>query len=759
MNDAAQSISYQLDELTQSVLTAPLAQMLVDPHKQIVVANLHACSLLGVDIETIGTSETSQWLKPTLLLGHDSLYQTQSEQAIQVHKTTCRVEQGPQLELWSLFDADATFQQLKQLNEQTTTLNTIFDESPSLIQIRDEQGRIKLCNHTYSKLYQASPERMIGHDEGDFTGDKIRAKAYRERLIEQMNLFEFRREYEDFRDPDTGQTLNYVSSKKPMLDNDGNKEILIISNDVSELAKAKQTLEKSEKRLSYILDAIEEGIWDWHMPTDRLSVNQQWHNLAAIPSHEFAGTIDDFMALIHTDDKELLVETFEQSIESKKHFYLEHRIIDGNGLTIWVQNRGRVVEFDNSGEPIRMVGAMTSIEHRKHTEEALQQAKQLAERSNRSKSEFLANISHEIRTPLSGVIGMVDNLIDDKELPPALSDALETIKLSGEEILHTTNEILDLSKLESDRIQLETTQFSPLKLLQEVEAHAKPDMARLGIELRSNFDNLSSDQFCQGDYKRLKKVLLDLLHNSQEVTKRGWIELRAKLKELDHTQIQLEIEIQDTSPGLTPEEQLQIFEPFSDYNNNRAHKTGGSGLGLAIDKKIIDLMQGQIGIQSNDGLGSTYWFKQPLTQVDAKDVPQESLEQDEHSDFSRLNIMIVEDNLVNQKVILALLKKLGCGKTYVAENGEQALMALKLFKQTNLILMDCQMPVMDGFEASERIRRGEVSDASREIPIIAITAKVMPEDKTHCIKSGMNDFLSKPFDFETFQKVLKHYIP
>jgi CheY-like chemotaxis protein/nitrogen-specific signal transduction histidine kinase len=382
-------------------------------------------------------------------------------------------------------------------------------------------------------------------------------------------------------------------------------------------------------------------------------------------------------------------------------------------------------------------------------------ARHQAELEAQSKSAFLAMMSHEIRTPLNGIIGMTAVLLD-RELPASERDCVETIRKSGEALLAVIDDVLDFSKIEAGHMDLECEEFEIMEAIDSAIEIIKGEALRKSNRLVVDIDP-QVPRMVRGDLIRLRQILLNLLSNAVKFTTRGKIELRAELIHQTGTEIELRLAVIDNGVGMTPEQKARLFRPFTQAHVSTTRKFGGTGLGLAICKRLVELMDGTIGIESSPGAGSEFWFtikvlaSRRATSTRETTTIHRVAKKPKPTDFQ---ILLVEDNTINQKVAQLMMKDLGY-RVDVANNGLEALTSFNTRKY-DLILMDCLMPEMDGFEATRRIRA--LGPLGMRTPIIAMTANAFAQDREECLAAGMTDYLSKPVRQQELKEKLEYWL-
>ncbi len=449
--------------------------------------------------------------------------------------------------------------------------------------------------------------------------------------------------------------------------------------------------------------------------------------------------------------------------------------------------------LDARGQVLHYIGMFADISDIKHQESELAQARDRAEAANRAKSQFLAVMSHEIRTPLNGILGMAQLLQMAPASPEEQQDYAATITDSGQVLLTLLNDILDLSKVEAGQMDLLLAPVDPAQQLQDVVTLFAKTAQRKGLALRADTSALPPGVCYQLDAIRLRQMLNNLVSNALKFTSQGEVCLRLQQERREGAQAWLRFSVTDTGIGIASDKLAQLFKPFSQVDSSSTRRFGGTGLGLSIVSSLARLMKGEAGVDSTEGQGSCFWFTLPVEVVEAVDAVEAAITLVEAQPLDvpsapsaevpavatistgepcmdcsagppRNSVLVVEDNPVNSRFIQLLLERLGCGQVRVVTNGQEALDVVRTGYAPALVLMDCQMPVMDGYEATRQIRhwqqtQREAGKTCPPIAIVALTAAAFDAERDACLAAGMDDFLTKPVVIAALKEVLAHWLP
>ena len=426
-------------------------------------------------------------------------------------------------------------------------------------------------------------------------------------------------------------------------------------------------------------------------------------------------------------------------------------------LELSYKNESLINDLTNAGQDLEKLNdnLVDEIQHGKKIEGELKLARDKAEKMSQAKGEFLANMSHEIRTPMNGVIGTLQ-LLEDTELSEEQKEFVRTAHTSADALLAILNDILDISKIEAGKLSFETIAFDFERVINEIVILHAQKAEEQGVSLYQHIDD-GLPKLVMGDPTRCRQIIVNLVSNALKFTRQGEVTIDLDVLNMDEGQVELKVSVSDTGIGI-PEAALEtLFNAFTQADGSTTRKYGGTGLGLAIVSQLVELMHGRLGVDSVEGEGSTFWFiarfKCAEKELAREEVTKESAEP------LQLNakILLVEDNPINQMIAQKMMEKIGL-RAVLANNGVEALEILA--KQSfDLVLMDCQMPEMDGFDATREIRKLELKDLRDEaLPVIAMTANVMSGDRQRCLDVGMDDYIGKPVQRDRLESVLRKWL-
>jgi PAS domain S-box-containing protein len=551
---------------------------------------------------------------------------------------------------------------------------------------------------------------------------------------------------------------------------------LTLALEAADRKKVEQALRTSEGRLAMTVQSTNIGIWDWDLSSNDVYLSPEWKRQLGYEDHEFANSFQEWECRVHPDDHERSLGAIDAYLNGRAGaLENEHRLRHKDGSYRWILSRGTIIKNEGALSS-RMVGIHIDVTDRKAAEEVLRQAKDAAEAASRAKSQFLANMSHEIRTPMNGVLGLAELLLryplNEKE-----RHLTQSIHRSGSVLLAIINDILDFSKIEAGKLQLEAIPFEVRRTVEEAIAVSFPTAEQKGLRLSCRIDPHIPFSLI-GDPTRLRQIIVNLVSNAVKFTAQGTITVGAELNGTREGRYGLSVSVTDTGIGIPLEAQTNIFDAFSQADGSTTRKYGGTGLGLAIVKQLVTLMGGTIELQSRPSEGTCFRFTIYCKSADMP-TPQptelfalsakrgETVSEQCPVRRSEFRILLVEDNPVNREVACGMLEVLNC-RIDTAENGREAVDATAKTDYA-LVLMDCQMPEMDGLTATKLIRSREAERARKagdsagapptRLPIVALTAHAMQGDREQCLAAGMDDHLSKPFTLVQLEQRLSRWLP
>jgi PAS domain S-box-containing protein len=640
------------------------------------------------------------------------------------------------------------------LQESEERFRIMADSCPIAIWVTDAEGANRFVNRAYLDYCGKTPEQV---EAGQW-----KALIHPQDAPEFVEVFERSlREHLPFRNEARlqradGQWRWAETYATPRRSPSGEFLGLVgICRDITDRRQAEQALKTSEEKFRQLAENIHEVFWMMNAEgTEILYVGPAYEQIWGRTCASLYSSPMDWLEAIHPEDRENAHAIFIRQLQGEA-IDSEYRILTPDGQERWIRDRAFPVR-DQSGQLIRVAGIAEEITERKRYETALIRAREDADAANRAKSRFLANMSHEIRTPMNGVIGM-NQLLLQTHLTPDQRHYVEVAQDSGRTLLALIDDILDLSKIESGKIILENASFDLSHTVEEVIRLLSIQAGAKGLCLEARISP-RIPRIVRGDAHRLRQVLTNLSANAVKFTDRGRVTLDADLESLSDGQVTVRFAVTDTGIGIAQEQIAALFSPFFQADASTTRRYGGTGLGLAISKQLVEKMGGNIGVNSRPGEGSTFWFTAAFEKAASRRPPPPAEQLTEVAAAPSIppgygeKILVAEDNLTNREVILAQLKKLGYN-AHAVFNGAEAVEALQ-DGNYDLVLMDCAMPVMDGYEATHRIR----ASAHAQIPIVALTASAMAPDRERCLAEGMDDYLAKPVELPRLAKTLARWV-
>ena len=518
----------------------------------------------------------------------------------------------------------------------------------------------------------------------------------------------------------------------------------ILSRTITYAIERKQMLSTLEKAQ----EMAKMGDWSLDLQTNEFRCSPQLLKIFELGPGKTFTQITDYIDAVHLDDRLALASVFNKACEDGQDFDFTHLVQYGEDRIKYVFLQGKV-ELDQNRKPIRIIGTSQDITERKKVED-LERDKALSEKSAKLREEFLAKTSHEIRTPLNPILLLTDMLLDTA-LSLNQREYLNAIKTAGDTLLAVVNDILDLSKIEAGKIDFSRHTFSINRVFQSILEMLESSVLEKGIDLHRAIDEQMPD-FVIGDTVRLTQILLNLVGNAIKFTSEGYIEMAAKVKGRSPGKINIQFLVKDTGIGIPQDKLKVIFDSFQQLNTETNQRHGGTGLGLAIVRQLVQLQGGTVSVESEVGIGSVFSFELEFDVAEGEGVaPDISMDSNQ---LEGLSVLLIEDHPLNQVVTQKLLSDWGI-ELDIANNGKEGIERLEE-KGYDLVLMDVQMPVMNGYEATRYIRQ-EMSAPTKDIPIIALTANAFSGSDDECLRVGMDDYVSKPIEIRNlYTKIVQH---
>ncbi len=629
-------------------------------------------------------------------------------------------------------------------------LAKVLEVSPDGVAFFDGQGRLTYLNRAARELYgigrsqdvaQVPLEVMLGGDEAAATLRTAMAHAKTNGShTGEISI----RQADGTETPLSQLVVSHAASE-------GTVEFYaVIARDISERIRGERSIRASEQRFRRVVENLQEVLFETDLTGTWTYLNPAWTGVTGFTVEESLGR--DAIDFVHSDDCEAYRRRFGPLLRRQKELSrFEIRCRTKGGAARWIEVHARRTE-DGDGRPVGTSGTLRDITEQRELSDALVKAGQEALAASRLKSEFVANMSHEVRTPINGVIGLTTLLLDSS-LTDDQQYLANGIRSSAEALLTIVNDILDISKIEAGKLSIEPVSFVLRNELQHALEPVAVKAHRKGLTLRLNCASGVPESIVS-DPTRIRQVLINLADNAIKFTREGTVTVDVRTGVTAADRPCLRFEVVDSGIGIPAGKLDAIFDKFTQADSSTTRKYGGSGLGLAICRQLVELMGGEIGVKSDPGTGSTFWFELPLMEAVRGSAPAQAFGSRTAPISTGFTVLVAEDNTINQKVARRFLEKLGC-TVEIVESGDEALARVRE-REFDVVFMDCQMPRMDGYEATRRIRR---LPERGNLPIVAMTANAMNGDREKCLEAGMSDYLSKPLQPEALAGVLDRVAP
>lgn len=526
----------------------------------------------------------------------------------------------------------------------------------------------------------------------------------------------------------------------PLLDLDGNiSNFVSIKEDITERKKIEFEVRHQRQRLEEIIWGTNIGTWEWNIKTGAVEINERWAEIIGYTLEELAPiSIETWNTHTHPDDLAKSATLLKIHFSGKtNHYEVECRMRHKNGEWVWVQDRGKVVEWDQNGNPLRMSGTHADITKRKEAEQQLELAKMAAESANLAKSEFLSSMSHELRTPLNAILGFAQilELTPSEPLTPKQKDSTDQILKGGEHLLNLINDVLNLARIETGKLDLEIEPVDLQNVLEECLSVASVLTKKLNITITTED---FSGAIVLADRVRLKQVIFNLLSNAVKYNRENG---RVDVSSMAIADSWYRVSIIDTGRGIPADKHKELFEPFARLGAENSI-IEGTGIGLTITKRLLDAMGGRIDFTSEEGVGTTFCIELPLASHSASNSESSTrVGSIEHTQMAG-RVLYVEDNPENISLMKAIFWNFPKIEFSAEQSGEMGIATARKIRP-DLILMDINLPGMNGFEALAELKR---YPETYDIPVIAISADAMPIDVERGIKSGFQGYFTKPYN-------------
>ena len=664
----------------------------------------------------------------------------------------------------------------EHLRHERALLRALIDGISDMIFFKDENSTFLGCNKAFEKSMNVREADLIGRNDFDLVSRDV-AEAFRKDDREMLETGRPQRieEWIPFKDGGGGY---FETLKTPYYGARGESLGLIgVSRDVTERKRHEEKLRAALERIKLATGAARAGIWELDLRTNDVTWDEQMFEIFGIAPGSAHGGMERWFRYMHPDDIAAGQKIIDEArIAARKSFDLEFRIYRGDNRELRYVRAVGMVKCDLDGAAVKMIGINHDVTEARLREQelskALAQEKELTRKAlagEHAKGEFLAMMSHEIRTPMNGILGFAELLNQVEGAPPLCKDYARTISTSGEALLRILDDILDFSRLEEGYLHIEKQVFAPKALIKDIEILLGPRAREKDLEFSVTVGDDVPVEFV-GDAGRLRQVLLNLVGNAIKFTSHGRVALSLSRAPVGGAASHplYDFTVTDTGPGIAADKLRVIFQPFAQGDASISRRYGGTGLGLTISKRLAELLGGNLNVESIEKRGSIFRLRVPLELAGAaRQETQLALELPAFDEtFARkypLRLLLVEDDKVNLKLIRTVTRRLGY-EALTAENGREAVDIAER-EHPDCVLMDLQMPEMDGIEATEVIRAKERISGAGQAFVAALTANILPADRERCMAAGMNGYLNKPLKVASLAEVLieayelRHSVP